>query len=185
MEEACQIFEPAPAQTADDGALEVVELTGGDTTDVVEMTSGDASISGTGDAKFTGPIELRSGNRTLTAGNASFESATGNFTVTDEVTFRDPQTRVNGDAASYNTVTGQFSFKEAEFELQGVPARGTASEINVNRSGTLELKKVTYTTCPVGNNAWMLRAGEIEIDQARGMGTARHARLAFKGVPFL
>lgn len=184
LEEACQIFEPAPVQTSDD-ATEVVELTGGGTTNVVEMTSGNATISGTGDAKFTGPIKLRSGNRTLTAGNASFKSATGNLTVTDEVTYRDPETRVSGDSASFNTVSGQFNFKEAEFELQGVPARGTASAINVNPSGTLELKKVTYTTCAVGNDAWMLRAGEIEIDQASGMGTARHARLAFKGVPFL
>ena len=184
LEEACQIFEPAPVQTSDD-ATEVVELTGGGTTNVVEMTSGNATISGTGDAKFTGPIKLRSGNRTLTAGNASFKSATGNLTVTDEVTYRDPETRVSGDSASFNTVSGQFNFKEAEFELQGVPARGTASAINVNPSGTLELKKVTYTTCAVGNDAWMLRAGEIEIDQASGMGTARHARLVFKGVPFL
>jgi LPS-assembly protein len=187
MDEACQIIAPGTVQTFGetngDDAVEVVELTDGDTTDVVEMTSGDASISGTGDAKFTGPIELRSGNRTLTAGNASFESATSNFTVTDNVRFQDPESRVSGDSASYNTVTGQFVFKEAEFELQGVPARGTASEININRSGTLVLKKVSYTTCAVGNNAWMLRAGEIEIDQAKGVGTARHARLALKGVP--
>ena len=194
-EEACQKSEPVPAQTSDDAneviettdhnATEVVELTGDGIANVVEMTSDDASISGTGDAKFTGPIQLRSGNRTLTAGSASFKSATGNLTVTDEVTYRDPETRVSGDSASYNTVSGQFNFKEAEFELQGIPARGTARAINVNRSGTLELKKVAYTTCAVGNDAWMLRAGEIEIDQANGMGTARHARLAFKGVPFL
>ncbi len=183
LEEACQVIEPGTLQTFGDDASEVVEFAGGDTSDVVEMTSGDASISATGDAKFTGPIELRSGGRSLTAGNASFESATGAFTVTDDVNFRDPKSRVRGESASFNTVTGQFIFKEAEFELRGVPARGAASEINVNRSGTLELKKVSYTTCVVGNNAWMLRAGEIEIDQARGMATARHARLAFKGVP--
>ena len=195
MDEACQVVAPGTLQsfsefsvggeTDGDDAVEVVEFTRGDTTDVVEMTSGDASISATGDAKFTGPIELRSGGRLLTAGNASFDSATGSFSVTDDVNFRDPESRVGGDSASYNTVTGQFVFKEAEFELQGVPARGTASEINVNRSGTLELKKVSYTTCAIGNDAWMLRAAEIEIDQANGMGTARHARLAFKGVPFL
>ena len=42
-----------------------------------------------------------------------------------------------------------------------------------------------YTTCPLGNEDWVLRASDIDISQRAGLGIGRGVRLDFKGVPIL
>ena len=42
-----------------------------------------------------------------------------------------------------------------------------------------------YTTCPVGEEDWVLRASDIDIRQRAGLGFGRGVRLDFKGVPIL
>jgi LPS-assembly protein len=44
---------------------------------------------------------------------------------------------------------------------------------------------VRYTTCPLGNEDWMLTASDIDISQRSGIGIGRGVRLDFKGVPLL
>jgi LPS-assembly protein len=49
----------------------------------------------------------------------------------------------------------------------------------------LSLANVTYTTCAAGKDDWLLRASSISVNRETGIGTARNARLEFKGVPIL
>src|SRR5262249_20298744 len=74
-------------------------------------------------------------------------------------------------------------FEGAEFELTDRNARGSADRIRATTDGKLSLDNVRYTTCPVGNEDWMLTASDIDIDQNAGIGTGRGVRLDFKGVP--
>jgi len=47
------------------------------------------------------------------------------------------------------------------------------------------LKETNYTTCPEGNNDWYIRAKELEIDNKKEVGTARHVSVVFKDTPIL
>lgn len=47
------------------------------------------------------------------------------------------------------------------------------------------LHDARYTTCEVGVDDWYLRAGELELNHHSNTGTAKHARVEFKGVPIL
>jgi LPS-assembly protein len=152
---------------------------------VLELTTGNADISADGDANFTGPIELRSSDRSLTADTAHFDRDKTTFSVDGEVIYTDAENKISGNAARYITETGEFYFADAEFELQNAPARGSAKSIEISADQKLELHRTRYTSCPAGNNDWELKAKDIEIDSEKGMGTARGATLEFKGVPFL
>ncbi len=162
-----------------------ISFTGDLAEGVLELTTGNADITADGDATFTGPIELRSNDRSLVADGASFDRKKNTFTVDGGVEYKDPENTVRGQAARYVTRTGEFFFREAEFELWSGPARGSANAIQITESGVLKLRRTRYTSCPSGNDDWTLKAKNIEIDTEKGIGTARGASLEFKGVPFL
>ena len=81
--------------------------------------------------------------------------------------------------------TGGATFEGAKFELKDRNARGAADRIQVTRDQQLKLNGVRYTTCPVGEEDWVLRASDIDIRQRAGLGFGRSVRLDFKGVPIL
>lgn len=172
---ACRVDVPSPLPVPDsdvpDGELEVI--------------SGKVEFNLSGDARFTDEIVLRSGNNVLRADGAEYNSLQGVFSVEGGVEFRAPGKSVQAKNAEFNKNTGNLKFESAEFQIWTVPARGVASRIEVESEGLLRLEEVAYTSCPVGNDDWMLRARKIEIDQNTGIGTARGARLRFKGVPLL
>ena len=49
--------------------------------------------------------------------------------------------------------------------------------------GKVDLEQVRYTTCPVGNQDWMLQASSINLDTQNQEGSGRHVQLRFKNVP--
>jgi len=156
-----------------------------DTGDELEIFSGKAEFRLDGDAKFTDRIILRYGEQTLSADDAEYDAENGTFVVNGAVEYRDPQARVLATNAQFDRMAERVAFESAEFRLKSVPARGSADSIRVSGTGTLSLRRVSYTSCPAGNDDWMLRASKIRVDQKTGIGTANNARLNFKGVPIL
>ena len=153
--------------------------------DELAVFSGSAKLSLDGNALFEDDISLVSGNRLLTASNARFDREAGIFTVEGEVEYRDSENWVRADRAELRQFSEELEFEGAAFQLWTVPARGFGEYIKADRDGKFRLKKVSYTSCPEGNDDWMLKASSIRIDQNQGIGTAKNARLEFKGVPFL
>jgi LPS-assembly protein len=192
--------EPPPASTVpagDDDELalqgcpvdpppELPELPPADPDDPrIEVLTGRAEVDLNAGAVFSDDIIIRRGTGVLSAPGARYDQATGRFELEDGLSFRDPQAAVSGKRAQFDSQTNALAVESAEFQLFEVPARGAADRIEVKAGKELELTDVTYTTCARGQEDWLLRAGEIEIDRESGVGTARDARLEFKGVPIL
>ncbi len=150
----------------------------------IQIWSEGAEVSRAGDAVLRGKVRIRQGERTLSAENATFDATDQSFDVSGAVTYRDPELRIKGDSASV-AAEGGAEFAGAEFELPTRPARGSAGQIVLSREGTLSLDEVVYTTCPVGNDDWVLRADDIDINPGAGLGIGRNVRLDFKGIPIL
>jgi LPS-assembly protein len=153
--------------------------------DIVELTTGNADIQTGGLAEFEGPVEIRNRGKLIKAGSARYDNETGTFSTQGDVEFSDANNRFTGADARYSTESGELQLNSAEFEIGKTPARGSADQILVSENGVVELDGVRYTSCPPGNNSWLLKADSIKLDANTGMGTARRASLRFKGVPFL
>ncbi|MEQ1800857.1 MAG: LPS assembly protein LptD [Gammaproteobacteria bacterium] len=151
----------------------------------VDIVTGDVEVDLNGAAVFNDRLVMRQGERQLGADAGRFDRATGEFAAEGNVEFLDPNAWVRGDAARYNSNTGQFSIEGARYDLFGLSARGSADRIAVEETRLLSLTNVTYTTCASGKDDWLLRAGSLSLDRETGTGTARNARLEFKGVPIL
>src|SRR5712671_1787452 len=61
--------------------------------------------------------------------------------------------------------------------------RGVARELTVHPDGRVALAQVRYTTCPVGNEDWMLQASSIDLDTSGQEGSAHNVLMRFKSVP--
>lgn len=136
-------------------------------------------------ARMSGGILLQQGERLAGADSASYNSESMTLELIGNVRFQDPGKQIRSDTAELSYSSGRIHFEGAQFKLAGNGARGAASEIEVNRQGEISLNEVYYTTCPPGSNDWQLAAGDIDLNPAEGVGSAKHVRLKFQGVPIL
>lgn len=162
---------PAPADT--EGAQKDIEI-----------SSDSAELGRNGDARLTGNVEVRQGEKSIRAQDVSYNSETGAMRAEGHVEYEDSLIRVQGDTGNFDGAGGA-SLGGARFELPSRPARGAAREISFNREGEVALDEVEYTTCPAGNEDWMLTARDIDLDIGNRNGTGRNVRLDFKGIPIL
>jgi len=150
----------------------------------IHVESDGASVTRTGDAALLGNVHVTQGTRTLRAETATYEASTRRFKVEGDVEYEDPELRVKGSTGTWSGAEGG-RFEGAEFELPARPARGSAGALGLTPQGDLELEQVEFTTCPAGNDDWLLKASSIEIDRDAQQGTGRDVRLEFLGVPLL
>lgn len=137
-----------------------------------------------GELKLNGEVVITQGERRIKTRDATYNPQDQSFKVDQGVEYSDSTVNVRGTGAHVDRDGGAV-FEGAEFELPDRNARGSASRIRATTEGTLSLDGVRYTTCPLGNEDWMLTASDIDISQKAGIGTGRGVRLDFKGVPIL
>ena len=94
----------------------------------------------------------------------------------DGATFAGPSLRLKVDALTGTMPNADFSYAPRQ-------GRGTSSLIEFLGRERLLAKDATYTSCGPGDNAWWVKANELEIDRGEELAVARGARIYFQGVP--
>ena len=167
-------FEP------DDTATPAV--TSADPNAPIDISADSVEATREGQMLLKGEVTIKQGARTIKTRDATLDQTTNEFSVENDVEIADPTLIIRGSGAHFDQ-TGGATVRGAEFELPAIPARGSADQISATEGGDVSLDKVQYTTCPIGNEDWLLSASAIDISQQRGLGTGRNVRLDFKGVP--
>jgi LPS-assembly protein len=133
-------------------------------------------------AVMNGRVRVRQDARSITSDTVTYNDKTGRVSVKGAVDFEDPTLRVRSDTGRYD-IDGAANFDQANFQLMDRNGRGFAQDIDVLPEGKLALTMVRYTSCPVGNEDWMLQASSINIDTKLQEGVGRHVIMRFKDVP--
>jgi LPS-assembly protein len=149
----------------------------------IEVTSDNATVGVDGKAEVSGKVEIRQGDRTISADSVTIDSQNNSLQVQGNVTYKDPDLTVSGEAGNYSGGAGEF--RGAEFEMPARPARGTAGSLQLDTQGVLRLQDVMYTTCPRDSSDWQIKARNITLDTSSQTGTGRGAQIDFKGVPIV
>jgi LPS-assembly protein len=151
----------------------------------IDVTSDAATLGVDGTATLRGNVEVRQGEREIRANEVQYNPQDDSVKTGGHIDYNDPLLHVAGDGGgSYSASTGA-EFKGAHFDLHQRSARGTAADMTVSPAGLVSLKGVTFTTCPVDNNAWQIKADSIVLDTRNQVGTGRNARIDFMGVPLM
>jgi LPS-assembly protein len=148
----------------------------------IHVDSDDATLDTDGNAVLNGRVRVRQDARTVTSDSVNYDQKTGRVVVKGAVNFEDPKLRVRSDDGHYD-INGAASFDQANFQLMDRNGRGFAKDINVLPDGKVRLDQVRYTTCPVGNEDWMLQASSLHLDTKVQEGVARNVTMRFKEVP--
>jgi LPS-assembly protein len=148
----------------------------------IHIDSDDAVLDASGSAVLNGRVRVRQDARSVTSDSVTYDDKTGRVAVKGGVDFSDPKLRVRSTTGSYD-IDGAANFDQANFQLMDRNGRGFARDIDVLPDGKVKLFAVRYTSCPVGNEDWMLKASSISLDTKVQEGVARDVTMRFKDVP--
>jgi LPS-assembly protein len=163
----------APAKPARDSKIEV-------TADAV-----DADVAqNAGQATLKGNVEVRQGDRVIHTNEAQLDRRNGSVETDSHVDYSDSLVQVSGASGSYSASAGA-QFDSAQFSLLQRPARGASQQMQLTPQGVLRLKGVIFTTCPLHDESWHIKAESIVLDTRAKIGTARDAQIDFMGVPLI
>jgi len=172
------------------------------TADQIESTAPNVVVA-------TGNVEARQAGQNFFADWLLYDTTLGFVDARGQVRLEQPALQVSGDSLKFNLNDYSGELIQPVYSLmvqqgrgdkaggrQGrdaaavpsLPAqqgRGNAERIDFIDANNSTLTEATYTTCPVDNDDWFLKVGELDIDKTRQVGTAHDATLRFLGVPIL
>ena len=143
------------------------------------------SLEGTGGERIdaAGHVELRTRSETVIADWLRYDFPQGEIWGKGSVVLRRGIDWITGPEAVYRPETGTGFFATPRYYLGEVGAHGTAKEIEFAGPDRFNATQAEFTTCVAPRNDWYVRMGELEVDEARKVGTARNAFVYFFGAP--
>jgi LPS-assembly protein len=163
---------------------------------LIQLRADDVSFALAGGSKLQGHVEVQYDNRAVSANTAYIyrdpktEHVT-NIELVGDVVYAEPGRLMRAHRVQLNPENKTGELNQVLYRLDtknagaSLPAWGRASLIQRFANRNLWLRDATYTTCAPQDNAWMIKARELTIDDAKGRGAARDAALVFKDTPVL
>ncbi len=139
----------------------------------------------TQDIQAQGSVLLRKGNQSVRADRLWYYHDALDIDAQGSVVLEQDGSTVSGPHLRLNMDTSIGIMEQPVFFLKENDGRGSADMMHILDKQRFTLDKASYTTCPAGNQDWMLKVSELEIDKNRQIGIAHHARIEFMGVPIL
>ncbi len=133
----------------------------------------------------TGKVELRQEGRVVKADHLLYEQEKQDVYADGNVSIVQGETVMSGPKLKMNLDLDVGEMAQPEFFIGENNARGTAVVMNMEGRQHQTFRTATYTTCPAGNDDWLIRMSTLELDRDRQVGVAYNARVEFKSVPLL
>jgi len=132
-----------------------------------------------------GECELRKRGQVITADQLIYNQQEDEVHAQGNVRIEQKGDVVTGPELRMKLGARQGFMREPVYTLLQPAAHGAGEKLEFLGESLQRLTGGTYTTCSEGNNDWFLRTGRLELDRSAQIGTAYHASVYFKGVPFL
>lgn len=138
-----------------------------------------------GQLEASGDVELRQGGQVISAGHLVYGQESKDVLAEGAVRLEQPGTVVTGPVLKLNLDTQVGEMIRPQFEFSENHSRGAAEIAHIESKTNYTFDDATYTTCPAGDDDWLLRVSRLDIDRTTQTGVAHHARVEFQGVPIL
>lgn len=133
---------------------------------------------------FTGNVVIQQTERRVESDQAEYHKQKEEVWAKGNVNFITSEVLIKSDTAHMNLETNNSQLSNTTFQSLTSQGRGEAKSIVIKDSSITQLNQATYTTCDPGNADWLLKSNDITLNHESRQGTATHATLRFKGVPF-
>jgi LPS-assembly protein len=143
-----------------------------------------ADVSGRDVYRFDGGATLSQPGRRIAAERIDYTHSSGDYAALGTVRYQDLQLALQADSAQGNLPRREARLDSVDYRL--IAARGNGRATTVQLDGELAtLLGLDYSTCDPAARAWALRAKQLQLDRAAGVGVARNATLRIGNVPVL
>ena len=136
-------------------------------------------------AQFTGDVSFSQGQRHIAADNAILDQKNQRLNANGNLIFKDELFTVTADSLEAQMSTNSATLQKAQYWLHGQQVHGDASKLQITSDNNLLLTKTNFTTCPPGDESWLLEADLIKIDSKEEWGEIWNAKLRIADVPVL
>lgn len=135
--------------------------------------------------RFSGEVELSYGDQRLHTDELLYDRETGRIELPGWLRYQDAVIRLEAERAFYETAESRGRFDQVRYFISGAEGSGHAGVVEMLDPVTARVSRFDFTTCDPDDPDWQLKAARVDLDLDKKVGTARHARLEFRGVPFL
>ena len=132
-----------------------------------------------------GNVELRQNGQVVSAEHLLYGQESKDVLAEGAVRLEQSGAVLRGPVLKLNLDTDIGEMSQPQFEFSENHGRGAAATLHITGKKNYTFDDATYTTCPAGNDDWLLRMNRLDIDRTTQIGVARQARVEFKGVPIL
>lgn len=166
-----------------------------DTAEALPLFMDADRIQGTQDRELEafGNVRLRKRGQSFAADWMRHDTPTDVLDAKGNVRLEQGRELIEGSVLHYEIANDRGYMETPRYMLMSVPAtgpagsaplpesdgRGTAERLLFDGPGKYRVETANYTTCEPGNDAWFLRAKQLDIDRNRDVGTARDASIVF------
>ncbi|MDP2759445.1 MAG: LPS-assembly protein LptD [Sideroxyarcus sp.] len=133
----------------------------------------------------SGEVELRQDDRVISADHLIYQQDKQQVDAEGNVRIEQADTQVGGPTLHLDMEQGTGVMEQPQFVLGEQAARAHAERMEMAGENRYTLYSAAYTTCPAGNDDWLLNVSRLELDRNTQVGIAHHAWVEFKGVPLL
>ena len=153
--------------------------------------SGDTHISADrsefqldGDALLEGAVSIEQPGRSLRAERALYNQTSGDFELSGGIQADTTDLSFRADSLTGNLKNREAVLLEARYALFEQQAHGRADRVEQQGERIL-IERGSYTTCAPGSDGWRISARQLDLDQDKGWGEARHVVLRVENVPVI
>lgn len=137
------------------------------------------------DFEAIGHAELRKRGQSIVADWLRYLKASDELEARGHVRIDQGGNTVSGPKLQLQIRDNIGYMDKPDYYLAENHARGRANLLEFTGKDKYRMHKAVYTTCPVGNDDWVLSVDKLDIDQVQQSGIAHNASIFFKGVPIL
>lgn len=138
-----------------------------------------------GHFSITGNGVLERGNERIQADQIDYYKADEIVEINGRLIYDNPTERILGKRGKFWINEDRGEIENIYYKLYDRHILGKADRAYLDEPGITRYDDATYSTCPDGSKVWRVKAEKIILDQNKGIGTARDARLEIQGVPLL
>src|SRR5947209_568907 len=145
------------------------------------------------DTTAQGNASLRQGDLSIRADSLTYHEGNEDVEARGDVRLQRNGDTLKGPALRYSIRDATGVFEKPEFTFtplpkngqQPVSARGQAESIEFLGESQYRIKDGFFTSCKTGDDGWLVKADELDLDFTRDVGTARGAGVYFEGLRIL
>ncbi|MEE9344805.1 MAG: LPS assembly protein LptD [Methylococcales bacterium] len=134
---------------------------------------------------FIGNVDITRADQHIKSHFATYDAIAETVLARDDVFYKDNGMALLSDTLFMNLQNDTGKLRNAIFIVGSVPARAQARNAYFESMSLSRYEDAAYTTCPPGNQDWVVHAERLQLDREQGWGIAHNAWLKFKDIPFI